>query len=91
MFAVTQDIDGTRLRIAITTEARRRRMEPFDHVTVPSTWGAGYAKLSKPVPHCANHRTVDRAAELATQLIDPALSAESDGKTWSHESLAWIS
>jgi hypothetical protein len=89
VFATTQDIDGTALRIAITTEARRRQMEPFDHFTVPTTWGAGYAKLSKPVPYCADYRTVELASNLVTRLIDPALSGDADGKTWSHQSLAW--
>lgn len=89
VFATTQDIDGDGLRIAIATEACRRKMETFDHFAVPTTWGAGYAKLSKPVPYCAEYRTVDLAAELITRLIDPALSRDADGKTWSHESLSW--
>lgn len=90
VFATTHDIDGDGLRIAITTEARRRKMERFDHFVVPTTWGAGYAKLSKPVPYCADYCTVDLAAELVTRLIDPALSRDADRKTWSHESLSWI-
>lgn len=89
VFATTQDIEGTGLRIAITTEARRRKMEPFDHFTVPPTWGAGYAKLCKPVPYCADYRTVELASELVTRLIDPALSGEADDKTWFHESPGW--
>lgn len=89
VFATTQDIDGTALRVATVTEARRRQMEPFDRFAVPSAWGAGYAKLSKPVPHCADYRTVDVAAALVTRLINPALSGDADGKTWSHESLDW--
>lgn len=64
-------------------------MEPFNGFSVPGAWGAGYAKLSKPVPHCAHYRTVDLAADLATRLIDPALSGDADGKTWSHEALSW--
>lgn len=89
VFATTQDIDGTALRVAIMTEARRRQMESFDSFAAPSTWGAGYAKLSKPVPHCADYRTVGLAADLAKRLIDPALSCDADGKTWSHETLSW--
>lgn len=50
VIATTQDIDGTALRVATVTEARRRQMEPFDSFTVPSAWGAGYARLSRPVP-----------------------------------------
>lgn len=89
VFATTQDIDGAALRIAITTEARRRQMEPFDYFVVPATWGAGYTKLSRPVPHCSDYRSVDLAADLAKRLIDPALSGDADGKTWSHETLSW--
>ena len=89
VLATTQDIEGAALQTAIVTEARRRQMEPFNGFSVPGVWGAGYAKLSKPVPHCAHYRTVDLAADLATRLIDPALSGDADGKTWSHEALRW--
>ena len=89
VFATTQDIDGNALSHAITTEARRRQMEPFDHFTVPSTWGAGYAKLAKPVPYCADYGTVDLARELVTRFIDPALDGSAGGKTWSRGHLDW--
>jgi len=89
VFATTQDIDGTALRVAIVTESRRRRLEPFGAFTVPATWGPRYAKLSKPVPHCADYRTVDLAAGLARRLIDPALTGDANGRTWSHDSLTW--
>jgi hypothetical protein len=89
VFATTQDIDGTPLRVAITTEARRRKMEPFDHFTVPSTWGPGYTKLSKTVPYCADYPTVDLAAALVAQLVDPALVGDADGMLWDHSELAW--
>ncbi|MFS3130072.1 nucleotidyl transferase AbiEii/AbiGii toxin family protein [Nocardioides sp. Bht2] len=89
VFATTQEVDGTALRIATVTEMRRRQMEPFDGFAAPSTWGTGYAKLSRPVPYCANYRTVDLAAALVTRLINPALSGDADGKTWSHEALHW--
>jgi hypothetical protein len=89
VFATTQEIDGTALRVAILAEARRRQLAPFDSFAVPSAWGAGYAKLSKPVPHCADYRSVGLAADLAKRLIDPALSGYADGKTWSPASLSW--
>lgn len=76
VIATTHDIDGTALRVAILTEAHRRQMKPFASFAVPSAWGAGYAKLSKPVPHCAEYRTVDRAADLTKRLIEPALPAK---------------
>lgn len=89
VLATTQDIEGTALRVAITTEARRRRMAPFDHFAAPSTWGVGYAKLSKSVPYCADYRTVELATTLVGRLIDPALAGEADGKTWLHKAIGW--
>lgn len=88
--AATQDMDGTALRIAIATEARRRQMAALAHFGVPSSWRAGYAKLSRSVPYCADYRTIEVATALVTRMIDPALSGDADGKTWSHEALAWV-
>lgn len=89
VFAVTQDVDGIALGLAIATEARRRKMDPISHFAVPSTWGASYAKLAKPIPHCADFAGVDLAAELVSRFIDPALDGTADGRTWSHQLLAW--
>lgn len=89
VFATTQEIDGTALRIAIATEAGRRQLQPFDCLIVPSSWGRGYAKLAKSVPYCADYRTAELASELATHLIDPALSGAADGKTWDSAHLGW--
>ncbi|MEI2825338.1 MAG: nucleotidyl transferase AbiEii/AbiGii toxin family protein [Dermatophilaceae bacterium] len=88
-FATTQDIDGTALRLAITTEARRRKMEPFDHFAAPSSWARGYARLAKPVPSCADYASVDSAAALVARLIDPALSGDADDMAWDHSELDW--
>lgn len=90
VFAATQSIEGSSLRVALATEALRRRMDPIERFIVPSSWGAGYAKLSKLVPHCAGYRTVDLAGELITRLIDPALSDNVDGRMWDCEARAWV-
>lgn len=90
VLATTQDIDGTALRIAIATEARRRQMAPLAHFAVPTGWGAGYTKLSRSVPYCADYLTVELASALVTRLIDPALSGNADSQTWSYEALAWL-
>lgn len=42
VLAVTHDIDGAALSTAITTEIRRRRMEPFERFVVPAEWGPAY-------------------------------------------------
>lgn len=88
VLAATHSIDGSRLRIAITTEAARRRMA-IEHFTVPATWGAGYSRLSREVPHCAEYDSVERAAGLVRALIDPALHGAADGLTWSYENKEW--
>jgi len=89
VLAVTQNVDGTALGIAISTEARRRLMEPFDHFAVPSDWGRRYAKLAKPVPYCAAYSTVDLARDLVTRFIDPSLDGGAAGKTWTPETRSW--
>lgn len=89
VFAVTQNIDGAALNLAIDTERQRRSMDPIEQFTVPSSWGNGYAKLAKPIPHCSDYRTVNLAAALASRLVDPALSGDSRGKTWLATQLAW--
>lgn len=90
VFATTHDIDGTALSSAISAEARRRRMDPIRAFAAPSWWGAGYSKLSKSVPYCADYRTVERALSLLTRLIDPALSEGAHGMTWMHRNREWI-
>lgn len=57
---------------------------------MPSSWGAGYVKLSKSVPYCIDYRTVELARGLVSRLIDPAISGSVDGKAWAHETLAWV-
>ncbi|MGH8823133.1 MAG: hypothetical protein ACRDVN_01470 [Jiangellaceae bacterium] len=89
VLAVTQDIDGTGLGVAISTEAQRRWMEPFDRFVVPDEWGSRYAELARYVPYCSDYSTVDVARELVTRFIDPALDDSASDKTWSHETLSW--
>lgn len=89
VFAVTQDIDGADLSIAIDTERRRRKMEPFKRFVVPSTWGIGYVKQSKTVPFCVDFLTVELARVLAARLINPALEGKVRGKFWSSSALEW--
>lgn len=74
VLAVTQNVDGTTLSIAISAEAGRRLMERFDHFTVPVDWGRRYTKLAKPVPYCVIYPTIDLARNLVTRIIDPVLA-----------------
>jgi hypothetical protein len=90
VLAVTQKVDGTALGLAISTEARRRLMEPIDYFVVPKDWGRRYSKLAKPVPYCADFRTVDLARELVARFIDPALAGTAAGRAWDPHDRAWL-
>jgi Nucleotidyl transferase AbiEii toxin, Type IV TA system len=89
VLAVTQDVDGTALGVAISTEERRRQMEPFDHFVVPNEWGRGYGRLAKSVPYCSDFATAELARDLVTRFIDPALDGTANGETWSCETRTW--
>lgn len=88
VLARTQNMAGTELHRAITTEANRRRMTLPQHFGIPSTWGRGYTKLAHDVPHC-HGMSVSEAQQLVAQLIDPALGTGALGRTWSHEIQRW--
>jgi hypothetical protein len=89
VLAVTHDIDGTALSMAIATETRRRRMDPIERFVVPAEWGAAYSKMARTVPYCADVLRIDAASDLVAALIDPALDDTADGLTWHHAELAW--
>lgn len=80
-----------KLRRALVAEARVRNLLLPDRFVIPPTWGPRYAKDAKPVPACGNYRTVDLAAALASDFLDPVLSADvTSGKTWSRDALVWL-
>lgn len=89
VLATTQVIEGSDLRVAIATESRSRAMNTITRFVVPSGWGTAYATQARTVPYCAGYRTVRDAADLVARLIDPVMSHEADGKTWSYRSLTW--
>lgn len=87
--AVTQDIDGTSLSTAVASEAQRRRMERLGHFSVPGTWGRSYRMQARRVPYCAEYAAVDEARDLIAHLIDPVLTGDADGMTWSWTDRKW--
>lgn len=89
VLAKTQEINGSKLSHAISSEIARRQMETFTNFVVPKNWGDGYARQSRQVPHCENFRKVEQAAELAAKLINPALDGNANGKKWSPVTLTW--
>ena len=91
VLAVTQDIDGTALTTAITTESSRRRMDPIEHFVVPDEWGRAYKRAARRVPHCADVVEIGAAQVLAASLVDPALNGTATGLTWRAERRGWSS
>lgn len=89
VLATTQEVAGSALRVAINTEANRRRMEPFTQLLVPHGWGRGYAAMAKTVPYCTRFRSIDQARELVTRFIDPTLNGHAESSDWSPQRLDW--
>ena len=89
VLAVTQDIDGSALGLAIRTEIHRRRMDPFERFVVPSQWGSVYERLARRVPYCDDVVRIDAARNLATGFIDPALDGTAAQLAWRAATRSW--
>lgn len=89
VIAMTEDVSAEALRTAILTEAAMRSLGSIAEFTVPNAWGAVYTTLARSVPHCADFRTVELAAELMRDFVDPVLRNEVAGTTWRHTERAW--
>lgn len=89
VLAMSEDVDGAKLRRAILAEARVRNLDLPQSFVVPSHWGRRYAKDARPVPACAECRTVDLAVRFMQALLDPTLRDEVEGRTWLHANRAW--
>ena len=89
VLAVTHDIDGAALSLAITTETQRRCMDSFDQFVIPAAWGPAFEKLARLVPYCVGVEAIDGASDLASAFIDPVLLGAATDSWWSHEERAW--
>jgi hypothetical protein len=89
VLAVTQDVDGFRLRRALAAESRARSIDLPEHFVVPATWGRGYARDAAEVPACRAYPTVPAAMLLMTDFLDPALRGDADARVWSARDLDW--
>lgn len=89
VLAVTHDIDGLSLGKAIATEVRRRRMDLVERFVVPAEWGPAYSQMARSIPYCADVLRIADARDLVAALVDPALDATADGRTWLHAEREW--
>lgn len=90
VLAVTQDIDGAKLRCALLVEARNRNLTLPAQFVIPPTWGSRYAKLAAPLQVCKRFRDIGSAATLGSKFLDPVLSGQVAGRTWKHDLLEWL-
>ena len=90
VLTTNENVSADKLRRALLTEARVRSLALPERFAIPAAWGRRYSKDAKPVPACANYRTVDLAVALISSFIDPVLRDEITGKTWSHDLLVWL-
>lgn len=84
--ATTQKLDLRQLQLAIATERRRRRLDPFDRLDVPDGWAHGYARLAAETKTLREYPTIDDALALVDDFVTPALREQPipPGTTWAH-------
>lgn len=89
ILALTHDVDARSLASAVHAEARRRALEPISTLTVPAGWGARYAKEIGSTPYGRDFGTIEAAAGLMCEFLDPVLDGRVTTGTWSHRPLTW--
>jgi len=89
ILALTHDVDAHSLGCAVATEARRRGLTPLSALTIPTGWGARYAKEIGSTPYGRDFGDVGAAVGLMREFLDPVLDGRVTTGTWSHASLRW--
>ena len=89
VLAVSEDVEGIKLRRAIVAEARVRNVDLPNSFVVPSQWGRRYAKDARPIPACADFRSIDLAVQLMQTFLEPVFRDEVAGQTWNPANCAW--
>lgn len=89
VIAITQTVDADQTSAAIQREIRMRRLAPPERFTLPTTWGAAYAKLARNTS--AARYAFGDAHALMSRFVDPVLTRTVAGAVWNPASLAWES
>ena len=88
VIALTQIVDSELAGAALRHEARMRRLTLPGKFTLPSTWGASYAKLAKSTR--ASGHTIADAQALMSAFIDPLLMQSVPRATWDPVTRTWV-
>ncbi|WP_253259519.1 nucleotidyl transferase AbiEii/AbiGii toxin family protein [Subtercola boreus] len=88
--ALHEDVDAHDLRVALTTEMILRGLGSTAEFQIPASWGAGYAKLAKPINFLSDYPTVAEALPVAKALIDPVLGGSVETGAWDPKAMKWV-
>lgn len=88
-FAHTAKVDAAALKVALESEARRRRLELPVELSTPTDpgWPAGYARVARDVPGL-EEQDLEAAMATVARFIDPVLSDRAS-RWWDPERLRW--
>lgn len=93
VYATMCSVDGSRLQKCIQREASARKISLTGPFAVPESWGASherqFEKLCSETGLPASLKTIVAASDLAGRLLDPAISCEAEGMSWSPAALGW--
>lgn len=88
VFALSQDVDGAELTIAIHAEWANRELDGSPRFEPPAAWRSRYAPLARKTPACTVV-TFDEAVELVTTFLAPPMERSAGGLRWVAAEGAW--
>lgn len=88
VIACTQTVNLRELRVALTTERRRRGIRHFDRLDIPAQWRDGYALLEAKT--AAIDLDFDAAHLLMERFLAPAFAAGSGEPDQRWTTTAWV-
>ena len=89
VFARTQQIDGTELIKAITSEWTHRGLPGTPYFAPPANWDRLYPAEARRVPACGDTITLAAATELVAELLGPVFDRTATDKQWEPSSRSW--
>lgn len=90
VFARTQDMQGSDLVNAISSEWAVRKLENSPSFDPPLEWRTQYSSIARGVRACGEFTSFESAAELVVNLLEPACRGEAAGQRWECSTLQWV-
>lgn len=93
IYATACSVDGTKLQKLLHREAAVRKITLPKSFSVPEGWNESherqFEKLCSQTRLADSLRSIDASAELARNLLDPALLGSADGMKWDPHTMIW--